>query len=265
MSISFIEKLKQKWNEGKFVCVGLDPSEISPPSIFEFNKKIIDATCDLVCAYKINTAFYEEDPKSWQAMQETIFHIQRVNPEIPIILDAKRGDIGNTNKGYIEMAFSYMNADAITVHPYMGMEALQPFLDLKDKGIIVLIRTSNPGAGEFQDLPVRQAGLRNERPLYEIVAENVATKWNKNGNCAVVVGATYPEELKKVREIVGDMPILVPGIGAQGGDLEGVIKNGLDSNKQGLIISSSRAIIYADNPRKAVQDLDQQIKNIITK
>ncbi len=271
MADSFIEKLKQKWNEDRFICIGLDSDFSKIPqsfkdqssdsevpiegAIYEFNKSIIDSTHDLVCAYKINSAFYEADAQTWEAMLNTFYYIQRTYPEIPVILDAKRGDIGNTNQGYVKMAFETIKADAITIHPYLGQEANQPFLDQKDKGIIVLVRTSNEGAGEFQDLPV------SGRPLYQIVAENVATKWNTNGNCAVVVGATYPEELKKVREIVGDMPILVPGIGAQGGDLEGVLANGLNKEKQGLIISSSRAIIYADDPRMAAQDLDQKISS----
>lgn len=259
MSISFIEKLKQKWNEGKFVCVGLDPSkETSADALFPFNKSIIDSTHDLVLAYKPNSAFYEAfGAQGWNALKETVSYIHEAYTDIPVILDAKRGDIGSTNEGYIKTIFEDMSFDALTVHPYMGQESLQPFLNQTDKGIIVLVRTSNPGAGEFQDLTV------DGRPLYEIVAENVALKWNKNGNCAVVVGATYPQDLKKVREIVGDMPILVPGIGAQGGDLEGILANGLDSNKQGLIISSSRAIIYADDPRKATEELDQQIRSLI--
>lgn len=269
---SFNSLIKEKWDEGKFVCVGLDsdyekiPEHIKGPeddcpdpvkdSILKFNKSIVDATFSLVCAYKINSAFYEAE--NWEAMQETFYYIKRNYPDIPIILDAKRGDIGHTNEGYVKMAFETLEADAITVHPYLGKEAMQPFLDQKGKGIFVLVRTSNPGSDEFQNLPV------DGKPLYQIVAENIAKNWNSNGNCAVVVGATYPEELKKVRQIVGDIPILIPGIGAQGGDLEASVKNGVDANRRGIIISSSRGIIYSDDPRQATEDLDKKIRDLIS-
>lgn len=262
---SFIDKLKAKWNEGKFVCVGLDADYSKIPqslkdkwqgttpkdqpdndiskeaTIYSFNQAIIDSTHDLVCAYKINSAFYEAEAQTWEAMLNTFYYIQRTYPEIPVILDAKRADIGNTNEGYVKMAFETVKADAITVHPYLGKEALGPFLSHSDKGIIVLVRTSNPGSGELQGLEMEG------KPLYLLVAENVAKNWNTAGNCAVVVGATYPEELKKVREIIGDMPILIPGVGAQGGDLELTVKNGINSQKQGIIITSSRSIIYASS------------------
>lgn len=267
MPNSFIDKIKNKWNEGKFVCVGLDTDYSKLPEsiknqpveavIYEFNKAIIDSTHDLVCAYKINSAFYEAETQTWEAMLNTFLYIQKTYPEIPVILDAKRADIGNTNQGYVKMAFDTLKADAITVHPYLGKEALGPFLTQSDKGIIVLVRTSNPGSDELQSLEM------NGRPLYQLVAENVAKNWNTLGNCAVVVGATYPDELKKVREIVGDIPILIPGIGAQGGNLEAVVKNGLNAQKQGIIISSSRNIIYSDNPRQATLELDKKIRELI--
>lgn len=245
---SFLDKLKGKWAENKFVCIGLDKAD------FEFNRNIIDQTLDLVCAFKPNAAFYEaEGTAGLETLKKTIQYIQEKSPEIPIILDAKRGDIGNTNEAYVKAIFDDLDVDAVTVHPYLGKEALEPFLQRTKKGIIVLVKTSNPGAGEFQDLMV------DGKPLYQVVAEHVATEWNTNGNCAVVVGATYPQELQKVREIVGDMPILVPGIGAQGGDLENTISNGLNSQKQGLIISSSRGIIFAPNPRQATLKLHQDI------
>lgn len=289
MPLSFIEKLKLKWNEGKFVCVGLDTDFSKIPQflrdkhkdarpdwqpetdlskeapIYEFNKAIIDSTHDLVCAFKINSAFYEAEAQTWEAMHNTFLYLQRTYPEIPVILDAKRADIGNTNQGYVKMAFENLKADAITVHPYLGKEALGPFLNHADKGIIVLVRTSNPGSDELQGLEM------NGRPLYQLVAENVANNWNTQGNCAVVVGATYPEELKKVREIIGDMPILIPGIGAQGGDLEASVKNGLNSQKQGIIIASSRSIIYASNgedfaktARAETEKLHNKIKEILS-
>lgn len=287
MDQSFLSKLKAKWNEEKFVCVGLDtdlsklPESLKGDSletngpkteavIYEFNKAIIDQTQDLVCAYKINSAFYEADPYSYEAMLNTFIYIQRTYPDIPVILDAKRGDIDNTNKGYVKWAFETLKADAMTIHPYLGKTANLSFLDNKDKGIIVLVKTSNQGSGEFQNLKVKtEEGLEFES-LYEYVATRVAKNWNDNGNCAVVVGATYPEELKTVREIIGDMPILIPGIGAQGGDLEKTVKNGLNSQKQGIIITSSRSIIYASNSedfataaRSETEKLHNQIKEII--
>jgi len=259
---NFMELLKARWAEGKFVCIGLDTEfgkipecvSASSPSVFNkiltFNRMIVDATKGLVCAYKPNIAFYgAHGPEGLVALRSTIDHINRVAPEVPIILDAKRADIGNTNAGYVESAFDYLNADAITVHPYLGMEAMKPFLDRANKGIIVLCRTSNPGAGEFQDLEVQYLHVGNTTfegtPLYEIIADRVASAWNHNGNCVVVVGATYPEELKRVRWIVGDLPILIPGIGAQGGDVEKTVKAGQDSRGRGMIINSSRGIIFA--------------------
>jgi len=249
---TFLDKLTAKWNEGKFVCIGLDNSD------FEFNRNIIDQTFDLVATYKPNSAFYEEKgAQGWEALKKTIDYIRQKDPTIPIILDAKRGDIGNTNEAYAKAVFDDLQADAVTIHPYLGKEAMEPFLQRTDKGIIVLVRTSNPCAGEFQDLRI------DNKPLYQVIAEHVAKDWNTNGNCAVVVGATYPEELKKVREIVGDMPILVPGIGTQGGNLQAVLENGLNSKKQGLIISSSRGIIFAPNPREATLNLHQEIVSLL--
>lgn len=251
---NFRQLLEAQWSRGNFVCVGLDSDfdEVLKrlnkgdyiETIYTFNRDIIKATRDLVCAFKLNTAFYEKyGSAGWSVLLETIRNIRRLAPNVAVILDAKRADIGNTNKGYVYMAFDYLKADAITVHPYLGREALQPFLDHADKGIIVLCRTSNPGADEFQDLEVIQQ-FENKR-LYAYVAEKVARTWNKNNNCALVVGATYPEELREVRGIVGDMPILIPGIGAQGGDVEKTVTAGKDSRAQGMIINSSRGIIFA--------------------
>jgi len=201
-----------------------------------------------VCAYKPNVAFYEEHgAEGIEALKRTIADIHDIVPDVAVVLDGKRGDIGNTNNGYVKAAFDYLNADAITVAPYMGEESLAPFLAQKDKGVIVLCRTSNPGAGEFQDLPIALGDGHITRPLYEVVASQIAGKWNKNGNCAVVVGATCPDELRTVRGIVGDMPILIPGIGAQGGDLEKTVAAGKDSRGRGMIINSSRGIIFASN------------------
>ena len=251
---NFMKMLKAQWALGKFVCVGLDPDETKLPAhirdeqkllsdkIINFNRDIVDATKDLVCAFKPNSAFYEQyGVPGLVALEQTILHIKAVAPDVPVILDAKRADIGNTNDGYVKSAFDYFKADAITVHPYLGSEAMKPFLDRKDKGIIVLCRTSNKGAGEFQDFG------NAFHHLYQEVAESVAQKWNYNGNCLLVVGATYPGELSTIRKIVGDMPILIPGIGAQGGDLEKSLGAGFDAHKEGIIINSSRGIIYASS------------------
>ena len=249
---NFREMLEKQWALEKFVCVGLDSDFAKIPkaaekgtvkeTIFSFNRQIVDATADLVCAYKPNIAFYEgQGVEGISALIQTVGYIRERAPGVPVILDAKRADTGNTNKGDVEAAFHTYGADAVTVHPYFGREALKPFLDEGDKGIIVLCRTSNPGAGEFQDLKV------DGEPLYQIVAKRVAQYWNKNNNCAVVVGATYPEELEKVRGLVGDMPILIPGIGKQGGDVEKTVKAGKDSRGKGMIINSSRGIIFASD------------------
>lgn len=251
MTVSFLDKIKNKWNARKFVCIGLDKG------IFEFDKTIIDQTFDLVCGYKLQSAFYEAaGAEGWKGLKESVTYIKNNHPDLPIILDAKRGDIGHSNELYVKAIFDELDFDAVTVHPYLGEESLQPFLDRVDKGIFVLVRTSNPGAGEFQDLQV------DGTPLYQVVAEHIKN-WNTNGNLAAVVGATYPAELKEVRKIVGDMPILVPGIGAQGGDLGATVLVGLDSKKQGLIISSSRSIIFAPNPREAVLKLHEEIKKYV--
>ncbi|HLC43618.1 MAG TPA: orotidine-5'-phosphate decarboxylase [Patescibacteria group bacterium] len=250
--------LEARWAQSLFVCVGLDSTFDKIPmclhrpgnetkvdianTIVAFNHQIVVATCDLVCAYKPNIAFYEENgPEGIAALWRTIADIHVTAPDVPVILDAKRGDIGSTNHGYVELAFNFLGADAMTIHPYFGAEANEPFLEQTDKGIIVLCRTSNKGAGEFQDLVM--AG----RPLYLHVAEHVANDWNTRGNCAVVVGATFPDELRKVRDVVGDMPILIPGIGVQGGDVEKTVLAGKDSHGCGIIINSSRGIIYASN------------------
>lgn len=231
------------------VCIGLDPdlSKLpaslagKPQSLFNFNKAIIDATADVVCAFKPNSAFYESlGADGITQLQKTCGYILKKYPNLPIILDGKRADIGATNEHYAKFAFNYLKADAITVHPYLGGEALKPFLDYTEKGIIILCRTSNPGAAELQDLQV------NGEELYKIVARKVAEVWNSNDNCLLVVAATYPEELAEVRAICGEeMVFLVPGIGAQGGDLEKTLKAGLNSKSRGLIISSSRDIIFA--------------------
>ena len=271
---TFVSQLEQCWNQDNFVCVGLDSDYNHIPesvksldsveeALFAFNRDIIDATHDLVCAYKPNAAFYEmQGDAGLRALIRTVRYIRETYPHIPIILDAKRADIGSTNLGYVKAAFDIIGVDAITVHPYLGKEALAPFLARREKGIIVLAKTSNPGSAEFQNLPVGES----QEPLYQVVARHVATTWNSNGNCALVVGATYPAELKKVRTIVGDMPILIPGIGAQGGEVAATVIAGKDSRGCGMIINSSRAIIFASQgpdfaqaARKATENLRAEI------
>lgn len=230
------------------ICVGLDQAD------YHKNVHIINQTHDLVCTYKPNSAFYEaRGDQGIRELKLTCDYLRKKYPDIPIILDAKRADIGSTNEAYIAYAFDYLGADAITLQPYLGQEALQPFLDLKDKGFFILCRTSNPGAGEFQDLLV--AG----KALWQIVAENVTSNWNAHHNCMLVVGATYPRELKQIRRIVGDMTFLIPGIGAQGGDIKATVTAGQNSQGAGMIINSSRDIIFASDPRLATQTLKDAI------
>jgi orotidine-5'-phosphate decarboxylase len=228
------------------VCVGLDPEidrlpaplQGKPRSIAAFNRAIVDATADLVCAYKPQIAHYAALGAEDQLL-ESIAYIRERAPGIPVILDSKRGDIGSTAEKYAREAFERYGADGVTVNPYLGQDSVDPFLSYADKGIVVLCRTSNAGSGEFQDLNV------DGRKLYQIVAEHVATSWNSRGNCLLVVGATYPEELADIRQRTGEMTFLVPGVGAQGGDVVKVVRNGRNTSGEGLVINSSRAILYA--------------------
>jgi orotidine-5'-phosphate decarboxylase len=243
----FTQKLARAWETNdSLVCVGLDPEiERFPPRvrgeaspIFHFNKAIIDATADLVCAYKPQFAHYAAYEAEDQ-LERTIDYVHRTYPGVPVILDAKRGDIGNTAERYAIEAFERYGADAVTVNPYLGGDSLEPFLKHADKGVLVLCRTSNPGAGDLQDLMI------GSRRLYQVVAELAARQWNSRGNCLLVVGATYPRQLAEVRELVGNMPLLVPGVGAQGGDVVQAVQNGQTRSGTGLIVSSARAILYA--------------------
>ena len=258
---------KQKLNNSvlknnSLLCVGLDPVMEKLPdefkkqtfSFFKFNKYIINQTFDLACAFKPNSAFYEAlGADGIEQLKMTCDYINKNYPEIPIILDAKRGDIENTNDGYVKYTFDYLGCDGVTIQPYLGEKAINPFLKKNDKGIIILCKTSNPGSGEFQDIEI------NGKKLYQHVAKQVIEKWNYNNNCLMVIGATYPEELKEIREIAKNMVFLVPGIGAQGGNLKTTLENGLDDNKKGLIISVSRSIIYAENPREIAKNLKEEI------
>ncbi|MEJ0037274.1 MAG: orotidine-5'-phosphate decarboxylase [Gammaproteobacteria bacterium] len=265
----FTRQLAEVWDRNNsLVCVGLDPEierlpasiAAEPSPIFQFNRAIIDATADLVCAYKPQFAHYAAYEAEDQ-LERTIDYVHQNYPHVPVILDSKRGDVGNTAERYAIEAFERYKADAVTVNPYLGGDSLEPFLKHADKGVIVLCRTSNPGARDIQDLEV--AGGRR---LYHVIAELVARKWNSRGNCMLVVGATYPRELAEIREIVGEMPFLVPGVGAQGGDVVQAVQNGRTSSGKGLVISSSRAILYASSgadfataARKAASTLRDQI------
>jgi orotidine-5'-phosphate decarboxylase len=237
------------------LCVGLDTDvekiprfllETSKTPQLEFNKAIIDATKDLVCAYKLNMAFYEVGGKKGiEALEKTIQHIPN---NIIIILDGKRNDIGNTARKYAQSLFDTFKVDAVTINPYLGKDGITPFLDYKDKCSFILCRTSNPSAGDFQDLVI------SSTPLYQVVAKKIG-EWNTNNNCGAVVGATYPEELKTVRTILGEnIPILIPGVGKQGGDIEKTVKNGTNAHREMALINSSREIIFAG----AQQDFAEQ-------
>ncbi|OGZ01932.1 MAG: orotidine 5'-phosphate decarboxylase [Candidatus Liptonbacteria bacterium RIFCSPLOWO2_01_FULL_53_13] len=244
------------------LCVGLDPDMAKIPErfhslefpLFEFNKYIIDATAEFVSAFKPNIAFYEvRGAKGIQELEMTIRYIQTNHPDIFTICDAKRGDVANTNEQYVAEIFDAFGFDATTVQPYFGKESLIPFLKHADKTIIVLVRTSNPGANELQDLNV------DGKPLWQIVAEKVRDSWNENGNCMLMAGATYPAEIKKLRDIMDEMTFLMPGVGKQGGNLEEAIRAGLNSGKKGLIVNASRSIIYAENPAEEARKLKNDI------
>ncbi|MEO1290562.1 MAG: orotidine-5'-phosphate decarboxylase, partial [Chloroflexota bacterium] len=217
---------------------------------FAFNRWIIEQTHEFVAAYKPNIAFYEaQGAQGLIDLQMTMDYLCAEHPDIFTICDAKRADIGSTNEAYVTGIFDALGFDAITLHPYLGRDALSPFLQRSDKGCIVLCRTSNSGARELQDLQIEG------KYLWEVVATQVSQEWNSNDNCMLVVGATYPNEMRVIREIIGDMTLLVPGIGVQGGNVEQTVTAGLNSHNKGLIINSSRGIIFSENPRRSAQEL----------
>ena len=245
----FLDQVRTAMHKNNsLLCVGLDPLPEKFPAhiqgleqpILEFNRFIIDATADLVCAYKPQIAHYNARGAEDQLVQ-TIEYIRDNYPDIPVILDSKRGDIGSTADQYAMEAFKRYGADAVTINPYMGIDTVEPFTRYADKGTVILCRTSNPGAAAIQNLKVGEAAL------YEVIAEKAVKEWNQNNNILLVVGATNPSELKRIREIAGGMTFLVPGLGAQGGDVEATVKNGLNSQGEGMIVNSSRGIIYASS------------------
>lgn len=245
--MNFIDRLNAAIaRNDSLLCVGLDPDVAKlpeairgrPDSIFAFCKAIIDATAGMACAFKPQIAYFAALGAEDQ-LQMICNYLREQYPHIPLVLDAKRGDIGATAEQYAREAYERYRADAVTVNPYMGFDSVEPYLEWKDRGVIVLCRTSNPGGSDLQFLQV------DGKPLYQHVAQLVSQQWNRNGQCGLVVGATFPKEIAEVRAIVGDMPLLVPGIGAQGGDIEATVHAGQTSNGTGMMINSSRAILYA--------------------
>jgi len=266
--IPFSDKLYQRWKQkNSLVCVGLDTDLDKIPThlrqekypLFSFNKAIIDATHDLVCCYKPQIAFYSAYAAENQ-LEMTFQYLRSTYPDVPTILDAKRGDIGNTAEMYAKEAFDRYHADALTVNPYLGGDSMEPFLSRADRGIIILCKTSNPGSGEIQALKV------DGEEIYRRIAHLAQNRWNLNNNVCLVVGGTYPKELAKVRKMAPDIPILVPGVGAQGGKVKDIVEAGMTDDHTGLIINASRSIIYAspdadfaDAARKAAQKLRDEI------
>ena len=261
--MTFTQQLAAAWQtNNSLLCVGLDPDPAKFPAhlkgrddaIFEFCKGIVDATADLACSFKPQIAYFAAR-RAEDQLEALIDHIHTRHPGIPVILDAKRGDIGSTAEQYAVEAFERFKADAVTVNPYMGRDSVEPYLAYPDKGIILLCRTSNAGGSDLQFLDV------GGEKLYERVARLAAQEWNTTGQIGLVVGATFPAEIARVRALIGDMPLLVPGIGAQGGDIEATVKAGRTGNGTGLMINSSRAILYAGKDehfaaaaRQAAQD-----------
>jgi orotidine-5'-phosphate decarboxylase len=249
--MGFYDKLNEAWDHtGSMLCVGLDPDVTRLPShlgndgraIHNFCIEIVDAVADQVCAIKPQIAYFAAVGAE-DVLEDVCKHIRTHHPHVVLILDAKRGDIGDTAALYAREAFERYAADAVTVNPYLGTDSLEPFLRVPGKGTFVLCRTSNPGSSEFQ------LGLSDGETLYERVARTAAEKWRAIGDVGLVVGATYPAELAAVRSIVGDMPLLVPGIGAQGGDVEAAVRAGRSKDGRGLVINSSRAVLYASDGR----------------
>ncbi len=254
-----LQKIQQK--NRSMICLGLDldpkkmPSEYSGSAkgLFDFAHRIIDATADLVCAYKPNMAFYESLGPDGLSLLKVIR--DRIPEDIPVIMDGKRGDIGNTAQYYAEAMFDRYRADWVTLNPYMGYDSLRPFLEFKDKGVFILCLTSNSGSRDFQLLEI------DHKPLYIHVAEKVLY-WNKEQNCGLVVGATHPDQLKEIRAVSGDMPFLIPGVGAQGGSLEEAAVMGSDDFRKPAVINVSRSVLYASNDKDFAQRARQELERL---
>ncbi len=266
--MTFIQMLAAAWQKNNsLLCVGLDPDPAKFPAhlhgrddaIFAFCADIVDATADLVCAFKPQIAYFAAH-RAEDQLEALIAHIHEKHPGIQVILDAKRGDIGSTAEQYAIEAFERFRADAVTVNPYMGRDSVEPYLAWPDKGVILLCRTSNAGGSDLQFLDV------GGEKLYERVAGLAAHNWNSTGQIGLVVGATFPAEIARVRALTGNMPLLVPGIGAQGGDIEATVKAGRTTDGTGLMINSSRAILYAgkdENFAAAARAVAQQTRDAI--
>jgi len=258
-ALNNLQKTQQK--NRSIICLGLDldskkmPSEYagSIKGMFDFAHRIIDATADLVCAYKPNLAFYEALGAEGLSLLRLIR--DRIPEDIPVIMDGKRGDIGNTAQYYAESLFDKLRADWVTLNPYMGYDSLRPFLEYKEKGVFILCLTSNAGAKDFQLLEV------GGRPLYTVVAERVSG-WNKDQNCGLVVGATHPGQLREIRDLAGDMPLLIPGVGAQGGSLEEAATLGTDGFRKPALINVSRSVLYASNDKEFAQRARQELEKL---
>jgi orotidine-5'-phosphate decarboxylase len=254
--VTFTEKLAAAWTaNNSLLCVGLDPDiakmpaefQAQPDAVYAFCKAVADATADTACAFKPQIAYFAA-LRAEDQLEALCAYLRSAYPHIPVVLDAKRGDIGATAEQYAREAFERYRADAVTVNPYMGFDSVAPYLEWTDRGVIILCRTSNPGGSDLQFLDV------GGQPLYRHVAQMVAEKWNAGGQCALVVGATFPDELAEVRAVVGDMPLLVPGIGAQGGDIAATVKAGKSAAGAGMMINSSRAILYAQPDAQKGED-----------
>jgi orotidine-5'-phosphate decarboxylase len=270
-SAPFLDRLSARWSgHHTLLCVGLDPDPARLPAhlagrsgaIFEFCRDIVEATADLTCAFKAQQAYFAAN-RAQDQLEELIRHIHQQHPEVPVILDAKVGDIGPTAEQYATEAFERYGADAVTLSPLMGFDSIEPFLRQPQHGAFLLCRTSNPGGSQLQMLDV--GGGR----LFEHIAHLAVTQWNSNGQLGLVVGATYPQELARVRQIASNLPLLVPGIGAQGGDIDATVRAGLDPNGAGLVINSSRAILYAGSDesfavqaRKAAVETRDRIESV---
>jgi orotidine-5'-phosphate decarboxylase len=264
-----LERLETRMRAAdSLLCVGLDAAVDRLPHRFgreprpqlAWGRWIIDATHEAAAAFKPNLAFYEaRGAAGWDELAETVAYLRTVDASIFVIADAKRADIGPTNAGYVAALFDELGVDGVTLHPYLGAEALRPFLERGDKACIVLCRTSNPGAGELQDLRV------DGSPLWEVVATRVREAWDTAGNCMLVMGATYPGELRRARELCPEMTFLVPGVGAQGGDVEAVVEAGLDGHGMGLLISASRSIAEAPDPGAAARDLRDTVRGAVAR
>ncbi len=260
--MSAVEKLRNKQEKNKsLICLGLDLDPKRMPAdyaksikgMYEFTMRIVEATSDLVCAYKPNMAFFENRGPEGLSLLRSI--IERMPEDMPVIIDGKRGDIGNTASFYAEALYDKLKADWVTLNPYMGYDSMRPFLEYKDKGVFVLCLTSNPGSKDFQHLNV------DGKPLYKVVAEKV-DYWNKDGNLGLVVGATQPEELRDIRAVAGDMPILIPGVGAQGGSLEKAVMFGTNNFRKMALINVSRSVLYASKEMDFAQRARQELRKL---